>query len=57
MDCPKCDEWMDKTNIVEWEPLGGHRILVIWQAVCPYCEYECKIKEEFESTGWEKEEE
>lgn len=55
MDCPKCDEYMDKTEILDWNPEGGHRITVTWQAVCPYCEYETMIEEEFESTGWEKE--
>ena len=54
MDCPKCDGWTYKSKLIDWKPQGGHRILITWLAICPYCKHEYKIEEEFESTGYEK---
>ena len=54
MDCPKCNGYMNKTEILDWNS-EDHLIIITWQASCPYCGYKTMIDEAFESTGWEEE--
>ena len=55
MDCPKCEDgYMFKHNINDFQTLGSGRILIIWDAQCQHCGFECRVEEEFESTGYEE---
>lgn len=56
VDCPRedCGGWLNRLSIWDWKTLGSGRILITWHSICPYCNGEWLVEEEFESTGYEK---